>query len=135
MRDLRGASRPVVRRFSAIAVPAVGLMVLAGLVLSIVQLGSPAALRTLAYGRIFAARMVAVARLLALATLNRQLLTSMLTKEAGARHLVRSIVILGLVATWRFIPRWLRSASIHTLAGAVSLPRASDPKVDLHFWA
>jgi copper transport protein len=113
VRDLRGASRPIVQRFSAWAVPAVGLMVLAGLILSVVQLKSPAALLMTDYGRIFLAKMAAVLCLLALAALNRQRLTPSLgAKDAGSRYLVRSIVgeiglaviILGLVATWRFTP-------------------------------
>jgi copper transport protein len=113
VRDLRGASLPIVRRFSALAVPAVGLMVLAGVVLSVVQLETPAALWTTDYGRIFLAKMVAVIGLLGLAGLNRQRLTPRLgLKATGPRHLLRSImgeiglavVILVLVATWRFTP-------------------------------
>jgi copper transport protein len=113
VREKRGASLPIVQRFSDWAVPAVGLMVSAGLILSIVQLETPAFLLTTDYGRVFLAKMVAVVCLLGLAGLNRQRLTPALgLKEAGSRHLLRSImaeiglavVILGLVATWRFTP-------------------------------
>jgi copper transport protein len=113
VRDLRGASLPIVQQFSRLAVPVVGLMVLAGVVLSVVQLESPAALLATDYGRIFLAKMVAVIGLLGLAVLNRQRLTPMLgLKAIGWRHLLRSIageiglavVILALVATWRFTP-------------------------------
>ncbi|MXQ14026.1 copper resistance CopC/CopD family protein [Microvirga makkahensis] len=113
VRDLRSASLPILQRFSALAVPAVGLMVLTGLVLSIVQLETPASLLTTDYGRIFLAKMAAVVCLLTLAILNRQWLTPLLgSKGAGSRYLVRSIAgeigltvtILGLVATWRFTP-------------------------------
>lgn len=95
------------------AVPAVGLMTLAGLVLSIVQLESAAALVTTDYGRVFLAKMAGVLCLLGLAVLNRQRLTPRLgLSETGPRFLVRSIageiglsvMILGLVATWRFTP-------------------------------
>ena len=113
VRDLRMASLPILQRFSRLAVPTVGLMVLAGLILSVVQLERPASLVSTAYGRIFLAKMAAVLCLLSLAALNRQRLTPMLArKDAGSRHLLRSIageiglavVILGLVATWRFTP-------------------------------
>ncbi|WP_404286847.1 copper resistance CopC/CopD family protein [Microvirga sp. RSM25] len=111
--EKRGASLPIVQRFSDWAVRAVGLMVSAGVILSVVQLETPAALLTTDYGRVFLAKMLAVMGLVGLAALNRQRLTPMLRlKEAGPRHLLRSIVgeiglavvILGLVATWRFTP-------------------------------
>lgn len=95
------------------AIPVVGLMVLAGLILSVVRLESPAALLTTGYGRIFLAKMAAVLCLPGLAALNRQRLTPLLSgKDVGPRYLVRSIageiglavIILGLVATWRFTP-------------------------------
>jgi copper transport protein len=87
-------------------------MVLAGFVLAVVQIETPAALTATAYGRVFLAKMVAVALLLTFAGLNRQRLTSALTTPTGSRNLIRSIAaetmlaiaILGLVATWRFTP-------------------------------
>ena len=127
----RGGSLPIVRRFSALAVPAVGMMVLAGCVLAIVQIGSAAALTASPYGRVFLGKMAAVALLLALAALNRFRLTPALGTPGGSRILVRSIAaeiilataILGLVATWRFTapPRALAAAaepiSVHVHAG------------------
>ncbi len=102
------------------AILVVGLMVLAGLILSVVQLESTAAMLTTGYGRIFLAKMAAVLCLLGLAALNRQRLTPLLSgkdvgsqyKDVGSQYLVRSIageigpavIILGLVATWRFTP-------------------------------
>ena len=77
------------------------------------QLETPAALWTTDYGRIFLAKMVAVIGLMGLAAFNRRRLTPMLElKAAGSRHLLRSIageiglavVILALVAAWRFTP-------------------------------
>ena len=108
----RGASLPIVHRFSALAVPTVGAMALAGVVLGLVQIRSPSALLTTSYGQVFLAKMAGVCLLLGLATLNRQRLTPALAKSDGSRNLVRSIVgeiglavvILGLVATWRFTP-------------------------------
>jgi copper transport protein len=110
---MREASLPIVRRFSAVAVPMVGLLVLAGLTLSIVQVETPSALLSTAYGRVLLAKLAAVIALLALAALNRQRLTPALARApAASRLLIRSImgevalavVILGLVATWRFTP-------------------------------
>ena len=80
------------------AVPAVGLMVLAGLILSIVQLETPAALLTTDYGRIFLAKMAAVLCLLALAALNRQRLTPMLASRMRDRAICCA-------------PSWARSVS------------------------
>jgi copper transport protein len=110
---MRETSLPIVRRFSAVAVPMVGLLVLAGLILSIIQVETPAALLSTAYGRVLLAKLAAVIALLALAALNRQRLTPALAQApAASRSLIRSImaevalaaVILGLVATWRFTP-------------------------------
>jgi copper transport protein len=113
VRDRRGASLPIVERFSAIAVPMVGVMVLAGLILSVVQVETPAALLTTAYGQVFLVKMAVVVCLLAVAVLNRQRLSPMLgSGSTASQHLARSIMgeiglavmILGLVATWRFTP-------------------------------
>ncbi|WP_414471001.1 copper resistance CopC/CopD family protein [Microvirga sp. M2] len=110
---MRKASSPIVRRFSTVAVPMVGLLVLTGLTLSVIQVATPAALLSTAYGRVLLAKLTAVIILLALAALNRQRLTPALARvPAASRALVRSImrevalamVILGLVATWRFTP-------------------------------
>jgi len=108
----RGASLPIVHRFSALAVPTVGAMALAGAVLAVVQIRSPSALLTTSYGQVFLTKMAGVCLLLGLATLNRQRLTPALAKSDGSRNLVRSIAsemglaiaILGLVAIWRFTP-------------------------------
>ncbi|MEZ0172275.1 copper resistance CopC/CopD family protein [Microvirga sp. TS319] len=135
VRDLRGAALPIVQRFSALAIPSVGVMIAAGILLSIVQIERPAALLTTDYGRIFLAKMAAVGGLLALAALNRQRLTPMLgRKDAGARYLIRSImgeiglavVILGLVAAWRFTPppRALMVAAVQSVTMHIHAPQA-----------
>jgi copper transport protein len=76
--------------------------------LSAVQLGSVEALWTTAYGLVLCAKLAAVFVLLGLAGLNR----FRLTRAESAGSLVRSIcaeivltvLILGLVAAWRFTP-------------------------------
>ena len=65
----------VLHQFSAIAVPLVGLLVLTGLALAIIQLGSFRALIETQYGIILSIKLVLVVLLLALAALNRFLLT------------------------------------------------------------
>lgn len=139
VRERRCVSWPIVQRFSANAVPAVGLMVAAGVVLSVIQIETPQALLSTAYGRVFLAKMAAVALVLALAAFNRQRLTPMLRSQtSGAKYLFWSILgeialavlILGLVATWRFTlpPRALLSpppksvsTHIHTSAAMADL--------------
>ena len=59
------------KQFSAIAMPLVGLLVLSGLVLSIIQLGSVRALIETQYGILLSIKLALVILLLALAALNR----------------------------------------------------------------
>jgi copper transport protein len=113
------ASRPadgllsVVNRFSRIAVPVVGLLVLTGFVLAILQLESFRALIETQYGIILSIKLVLVVVLLGLAARNRFRLTPMLAVDPlNTRPLVRSILaecvvivaILAVVAGWRFTP-------------------------------
>jgi copper transport protein len=101
------------KRFSAIAVPLVGLLVLTGTVLSIIQLESLRGLIETQYGIILSIKLVLVALLLALAALNRLVLTpALLSDDRNTRPLLRSILlecatvvcILAVVAGWRFTP-------------------------------
>jgi copper transport protein len=103
----------VLHRFSAIAVPLVGLLVLTGLVLAIIQLGSLRALIDTKYGIILSIKLVLVTFLLALAALNRFLVTPMaVSDDKNTRPLLGSVVlecalvvcILAVVAGWRFTP-------------------------------
>jgi copper transport protein len=103
----------VLNRFSRIAVPVVGVLVLAGLTLAVVQLQSFGALVETKYGIILSIKLVLVAVLLGLAALNRFRLTPALAAHAlKTRPLLRSIVaeamvaaaILFVVAGWRFTP-------------------------------
>jgi copper transport protein len=100
-----GAGRAALAWFSR-AIPLVlAPMLLAGLWLSVVQLGSLEALWTTAYGRVLAAKLAAVMVLLALAALNRfHLKTSARLVRSISAEIVVAILILGLVATWRFTP-------------------------------
>jgi copper transport protein len=103
----------VVNRFSRAAVPVVGMLVLTGLVLAIVQLESFRALIETRYGIILSIKLALVVVLLGLAVLNRFRLTPALADNpATTRRLVRSILaecvviagILAVVAGWRFTP-------------------------------
>jgi copper transport protein len=100
-----GAGRAALAWFSR-AIPLVlAPMLLAGLWLSVVQLGSLEALWTTAYGRVLAAKLAAVMMLLALAALNRfHLKTSTRLVRSISAEIVVAILILGLVAVWRFTP-------------------------------
>jgi copper transport protein len=108
-----GSALPIVNRFSRVAVPVVGILALAGLVLATIQLESFGALVTTKYGLILSVKLALVAALLGLAALNRFRLTPALVKnESATRPLVRSILlecavaagVLAVVAGWRFTP-------------------------------
>lgn len=103
----------VLKRFSAIAMPLVGLLVLSGLVLAIIQLGSLRALIETSYGIILSIKLALVIALLGLAALNRFLFTpAIVANYENTRPLWRSILvecvlvvgILAVVAGWRFTP-------------------------------
>jgi copper transport protein len=122
---------PVLNRFSRAAVPLVGVLVLTGLTLAIIQLGSFRALIETRYGIILSIKIALVVALLGLAELNRFRLTPALAfAPLDTRPLVRSILaecavalaILGVVAGWRFTP------PPRALAAAGSTPLA----VDIH---
>ena len=103
----------VLKRFSAAAVPVVGLLALTGIALACVQLGSASALVRTEYGILLSIKLGLVALLLALAALNRYRLTPALAADpARTRPLVLSVtgecllalIIFGIVAGWRFTP-------------------------------
>jgi copper transport protein len=103
----------VLKNFSAFAVPVVGVLVLTGLGLAVVQLESFGALIETGYGIILLVKLALVVLLLALAALNRFYLTAMVVADyRNARPLLRSVVsecvlavgILAVVAGWRFTP-------------------------------
>ena len=100
-------------RFSAVAVPLVGLLVLSGLVLAIVQLGSLSALVETRYGIILSIKLVLVLLLIGCAAVNRFYLTPLVVADyKNTRPLTTSIIIecvlavgiLAAVSGWRFTP-------------------------------
>jgi copper transport protein len=101
-------------RFSRAIPAAVIVLIASGATLAVVQLRQFDALWTTNYGLVLCAKLVAVLGLIALAAVNRYALTPRIVARDGiaARRLVRSIsvellfvvVVLGLVATWRFTP-------------------------------
>ena len=102
---------PTVRRFSAGALVAVAVLALTGLLLASIQVETPANLLTTAYGQVLLVKLLLVAGLLGLATLNRLRLTPALA-TSGGRWFVRSVAaeiglalaILAVVGLWRFTP-------------------------------
>ena len=99
-------------RFSrAIPLP-LALLVASGCWLAFVQLGRVDALWTTSYGSLLAGKLAAVLVLLGLAAANRYRLVPKLPSPGGAASVARSVgcelavvlVILALVALWRFTP-------------------------------
>jgi copper transport protein len=122
-----------VNRFSRAAVPVVGVLVLAGLGLAIIQLESFRSLIETRYGLILSIKLALVVVLLCLAALNRFRLMPMLALDPpNTRPLVRSILvecavvaaILAVVAGWRFTP------PPRALAAAVQAPLALHMHID-----
>lgn len=113
-------------RFSKFIPYPVAMILVSGFTLAVIQLGRDPALWFSAYGYILAAKLGLIVLLLGLAIWNRVSLTKpALAGEAGAqRHLEASIrievalviVILALVAGWRFTP------PPRALADAASVP-------------
>lgn len=96
-----GESGPLLGRFSKLAIWAVPVLILAGLVMATLQIRHPGALISTEYGQLFLAKMGLAAALLGLATLNRFRLTPALVRgETGAAtRLGQSILAeIGLVA-------------------------------------
>jgi copper transport protein len=102
------------RRFSNAILPVVVLLLLTGLWLAFVQLDRIEALWTTNYGQVLAGKLAAVIALFALAAANRYWLVPKFESSGGAVarpfansiafELVIALVILGLVALWRFTP-------------------------------
>jgi copper transport protein len=124
-------ARATLARFSARIPFAVGALVLAGLALAVVQLETPSALWTTAYGWVLAIKLVLVAALLGLAALNRFRLTAPVERgdavaaqgmrRAILAEILLAVAILGLVALWRFTPPPRSEAAAALLRSAVSL--------------
>jgi copper transport protein len=112
-RKRTGAVLPVLLRFSRIAVPVVGALVLSGFGLAIVQLESFGALIGTRYGIILLVKLTLVAILLGLAAMNRYLVTPAIKADPSDARTLKGVVfyecvavlgILAVVAGWRFTP-------------------------------
>ncbi|WP_331374937.1 copper resistance CopC/CopD family protein [Sinorhizobium chiapasense] len=101
-------------RFSVFIPFSVAVLVAAGIVLLVVQVGQPSALLATAYGNIFLVKLALLLILFALAAINRWVLTDRVETgdQGAARYLVRSIaaetllvlLVFGVAASWRFTP-------------------------------
>lgn len=104
----------VLRRYSVAILPVVILLVLTGGILTVIQVGSFQALWRTSYGNLLLVKLLAVGGLLVLASLNRLVFSPALAKgvEKPRKRFAQSIgaegvlvlLILGLVAGWRFTP-------------------------------
>ena len=74
---------PVLDRFARVAIPVVGVLVLTGLVLAVVQLETLGALIETRYGMILSVKLALVVILLSLAALNRFRLTPAIASDPG----------------------------------------------------
>jgi copper transport protein len=102
------------RRFSRAIPYALLPLIVAGIVLAVIQVGTPSALVDTAYGRVLLAKLVLLVGVFGLAAFNRWRLTGPVKRGSGpeTRALVRVIVVetvlifavMGVAATWRFTP-------------------------------
>lgn len=123
---------PSLRRFSALAAPLVGGLVLTGGLLAAVQLRDPAALLGTAYGRLLLAKLALVLPLIGLAAFNRLRLTPAIARgAAGASarlrrsvraEIVLAVAILALASGFRLTPP----------PRALAAPAAAGLEVHLH---
>ena len=114
LRERDDASSLVLPRFSRAIPFAVAPLAAAGVALAVVQVETPSALWTTAYGRVLLAKLVLLALLFALAVLNRLLLTAPAERDdpcartwlrrSIAAELVLVLAIFGTAALWRFTP-------------------------------
>ena len=120
----------VLKKFSAIAMPLVALLVLSGLVLSIIQLGSVRALIETQYGILLSVKLALVILLLGLAALNRFLARprSLQTREHPA---AAGVDPAGMRSRRRHPCRGRRLA-LHTAAARRSCCRCRASSVHIH---
>ena len=119
----------LLRKFSAVAVPMVGLLILTGGTLAVLEVASPAGLVSTTYGRLLLVKLLAVSALLILAALNRWSLGRNLAgiglRRSMAVEIGLTIVILGLVAGWRLAGPPRAAAAVRpvviTLAGPAAM--------------
>jgi copper transport protein len=102
------------RRFSKAIPFVVVILTIAGIVLAVIQVQTPAALVTTAYGNVLLVKLALLGVLFTLAVVNRWTLTAPTSRgdASATRHLVRSIaaetviiiLIFAVAAAWRFTP-------------------------------
>ncbi|MCW5717480.1 MAG: CopD family protein [Bauldia sp.] len=107
-------SAAVLGRFSAVIPHALLPLVVAGVLLILIQVDSPADIFATDYGRLLAIKLSLVTLLLALALVNRFRLTPLIRRQpAEAARLLRRtvgaelllvVIVFGVVAGWRFTP-------------------------------
>lgn len=127
----RGDADRALARFSRVIPAAVAALLLSGLILGAIQMGPPGPQWQSQYAAILAAKLVLLALLFALALWNRLWLTTpvMAGNSVAIKRLRRSIalemlivvIILGLVAGWRFTP------PPRALAAPITQSVAADP--------
>lgn len=114
LRAPAGDAVPALRRFSALIPFVLGVLLVAGVALAIIQLAEPRELLTTDYGRVFLAKMVLVALLLLLGGFNRWRLSRAAEKnDLDAKHHLATMIaietllvvaVFCVVALWRFTP-------------------------------
>ncbi|GLH75885.1 copper-binding protein [Bradyrhizobium sp. SSBR45G] len=108
----QGSAGSALRRFSAVAVPVVGLLVVTGGWLAVVELKSVRAVVDTDYGLLLSIKLALVVLLVGLAVLNRYRFMAVFQSDPRAPALGRAILlecilgvaILAVVAGWRFTP-------------------------------
>jgi copper transport protein len=106
----RAGSMEELARFSRAIPWPLALLIASGAVLAVIQVQEPGALLGTDYGRVLLAKLAAAAVLLALALASR--IMTARAGEGGSKRLASSVkaelllalVILGIVASWRFTP-------------------------------
>jgi copper transport protein len=122
----RGAAVPVLRRFSALALPLVTLLIGSGVALILTEVTTLSAFNT-AWGQLLLVKLLLVGAMIALALLNRQYLTPALAAGGSPKPLRRSILAeltLGLIV--------LALASGFRLTGLPTPAAPPDPAPMLH---
>jgi len=105
---------PALRRFSTAIPFALGVLLIAGVTLAIIQLAEPQELLTADYGHVFLAKMALVVVLLLLGAANRWRLSGAAEGNGlGAKHRLATMIgietllvvaVFAVVALWRFTP-------------------------------
>jgi len=125
--SVEGDAPAIVERFSRLAIVAVGILVVAGTIIAVLQVRSPGALLTTAYGLALTLKLGCVAGLIGLAAFNKLRLTPALARgDPAARGALRqtiaaelALVLAILVATGvlgtRPPPRVIAEGAAHAL--------------------